>query len=81
MTFWAIIFFSLMSGMSEPGIAGYPDKESCIAEYERVTPQFVARAPDLLTTGGCIEVRLISAAKKIQIDEGSRPCTSTAECK
>ena len=81
MTFWPIIFFSLLSGMSEPGIAGYPDKESCLAAYEQVTPKFVAQAPDLLTTGGCVEIKLISAAKKIQIDEGSRSSTPTTEGK
>lgn len=81
MTFWAIIFFSALFGMTEPEIASFPDKESCLAAYEQVTPKFVAQSPDLLTTGGCVEVRLISVAKKIKIEEGPRSSTPTTEGK
>jgi len=63
MTFWAIVFFSFSLGMDKPDMAVFPDKETCLQVYEKRTPEVVLEYPDIMTTGGCIEIKLISAAK------------------
>ena len=63
MTFWAIVYLSAMMGMGEPEMAAFVDKDECLAAYTQGTPNLLKRAPDLLTTGGCIEITIKPAAK------------------
>ena len=70
MTFWAIIFYSAMMGMTAPEMASFPDKESCIEVYVSRTPAVQADFPDLMTNGGCQEMKIRQVPlPKIQVED------------